>query len=89
MSAHTTDPLPSGVPLVPAEVSLRPGRPGRLLEAGDVADLLGVPRTFVYALARRGAIPTVRLGDRYVRFRAEAIADWIAGQETTQPRGSR
>lgn len=56
-------------------------RPGKLLEADDVADLLGVPRTFVYALARRGAIPVVRVGERYVRFRAEAIEQWIAGQE--------
>jgi excisionase family DNA binding protein len=57
------------------------GRPDRLLSADDVAELLGVPRSFVYALARRGGIPAVRLGDRYVRFRAAAIEGWIAEQE--------
>jgi excisionase family DNA binding protein len=57
-------------------------RPGRLLSAEDVAELLGVPRTFVYALARRGDLPVVRVGERYVRFRAEALEQWIAGQES-------
>jgi excisionase family DNA binding protein len=61
----------------------------RLLAAEDVADVLGVPRTFVYALARRGALPTVRVGERYVRFRAQAVEEWIAEQETSRPRGGR
>ena len=41
-----------------------------LLTADDDADILGVPRMFVYALARRGELPTVRIGDRYVRLRS-------------------
>lgn len=57
-------------------------RPARLLSAEDVAELLGVPRTFVYALARRGDLPVVRVGERYVRFRAEALEQWICGQES-------
>jgi excisionase family DNA binding protein len=56
--------------------------PGRLLSADDVAELLGVPRTFVYALARRGDLPVVRVGERYVRFRAEALEQWISIQES-------
>jgi excisionase family DNA binding protein len=60
-------------------------RAGRLLTADDVAELLGVPRAFVYALSRRGALPTVRVGDRYLRYREQAIQDWIAGQETPGP----
>lgn len=56
--------------------------PGRLLSAEDVAELLGVPRTFVYALARRGDLPVVRVGERYVRFRAETLEQWIAAQES-------
>ena len=56
--------------------------PGRLLSAEDVAELLGVPRTFVYALARRGDIPVVRVGERYVRFRSEALERWIVAQES-------
>jgi excisionase family DNA binding protein len=39
-----------------------------------------VPKSWVYARARVGRIPTVRLG-RYYRFRPAALADWIAAQE--------
>ena len=62
---------------------------GRLLTADDVADLLGVPRTFVYTLARRGELPTVRVGERYVRFRSQALEQWIEDQETTRPKGTQ
>jgi excisionase family DNA binding protein len=61
----------------------------RLLTADDVAAVLGVPRSMVYTLARRGELPTVRVGDRYVRFRAEAVDQWIARCETTEPRGTQ
>ncbi len=66
-----------------------PHRPARLLGVADVAQLLGVRETFVYALARRGELPTVRIGDRYVRFRPEALWAWIERQESTRPRGTR
>lgn len=62
---------------------------GRLFCADEVAAVLGVPRTFVYALARRGELPTVRIGERYVRFRSGALDAWIEAQETTRPRGTR
>jgi excisionase family DNA binding protein len=52
----------------------------RLLTAEQVADKLGVPKSWVYEQSRRGAIPTVTLG-RYRRFRLEAIEEWITKQE--------
>ena len=61
----------------------------RLLSADEVAELLGVPRAFVYSLSRRGELPTVRLGERYVRYRAQSVHEWIAGQETSTPRRHR
>lgn len=61
----------------------------RLLGAEEVASWLGVPTGFVYSLARRGELPTVRIGERYVRFRAQALERWIAAQETTRPRGTQ
>lgn len=64
-------------------------RPSRLLGAEEVALVLGVPTGFVYALARRGELPTVRIGERYVRFRSEALERWITEQESIQPRGTR
>ena len=52
----------------------------RLLTAEDVAEMLGVPKTWIYEQSRKGLIPTVELG-RYRRFRREAIEEWIAEQE--------
>lgn len=54
----------------------------RLLTADEVADLLPVTRSWVYAQAREERIPYVRLG-RYVRFEQQAVEEWI----TTQRRG--
>ncbi len=48
-----------------------------LLTAAEVAELLGVPTSWVYGQSRAGRIPTVRLG-RYRRYRPEAIEDWVA-----------
>ena len=64
-------------------------RPGRLLAAEEVAELLAVNTGFVYALVRRGELPAVRLGERYVRFREQTLERWIREQETSRPRGSR
>jgi excisionase family DNA binding protein len=62
------------------EASGAAGRNGRLLTARQVANLLGVPTTWVYEQSRRGRIPTVTLG-RYRRYREEAIAEWVEQQE--------
>lgn len=58
-----------------------------LLTAQDVADRLGVSKDWVWAQARAGAIPHVRLG-RYRRFRAEAIEAWIVELETSNVVGT-
>ena len=49
---------------------------GSLLTAGEVAELLGVPKTWVYEQSRRERIPTVTLG-RYRRYRRDAIEAWL------------
>lgn len=54
----------------------------QLLIADDVAVILRVPRSLVYALARRRELPMVRVGERYVRFRATTIERWVESQET-------
>jgi excisionase family DNA binding protein len=59
---------------------------GRLMNAGEVAELLGVPRSWVYEQSRRGRIPTVSLG-RYRRYRREAIEAWIEEIEAMASRG--
>ena len=48
----------------------------KLLEAEDVAAMLGMSKDWIYNEVRADRIPHVKLG-RYVRFRPEAIEDWI------------
>ena len=52
-----------------------------LLTADEVAALLGVPKSWVYAETRAGRIPHVKLGPRYRRYRAEAIEQWVSELE--------
>lgn len=53
---------------------------GKLLTAEEVAELLGVPKTWVYEQSRLGRIPTVTLG-RYRRYRREAVDEWVREHE--------
>ena len=61
----------------------------RLLTAEEVAERLGVRTDWVWAQARAGRIPHVRLG-RYRRFRESALEVWIAGLEaaSTKPQAT-
>ena len=52
----------------------------RLLTVEEVAERLGVRKQWVWAQARAGRIPCVRLG-RYRRFREEALEAWIRNLE--------
>ncbi|MDB5694455.1 MAG: DNA-binding protein [Alphaproteobacteria bacterium] len=58
----------------------------RLLLASEVADLLRVTKAWVYAETRSRRLPHVRLG-RYVRYREDAIREWLAAQEAKSARG--
>jgi excisionase family DNA binding protein len=51
-----------------------------LLDAGDVAKILGVPKTWVYAETRAGRLPHVNVG-RYRRYRRTTLEAWIADRE--------
>jgi excisionase family DNA binding protein len=48
----------------------------RLLEAAEVANMAGLTPGYVYDLARKGQIPTVKIGRR-VRFRPDSIEKWF------------
>jgi excisionase family DNA binding protein len=61
---------------------------GWQLTAAQVADLLGVPKSWVYEQSRRGRIPTVTLG-RYRRYRRETIEAWVEGLEGAPPASAR
>lgn len=47
-----------------------------LLNAEQVAKLLGVTTDYIYGLSRRGAIPVITFG-RVRRYRREAIEQWL------------
>ena len=48
-----------------------------LLKAGDVAKLLGLGRSKVFAMLAVGELPVIRIG-RSVRVPRAALEDWIA-----------
>ena len=50
-----------------------------LMKAEEVAGMLSLSRAQVFQLARRGVIPSIRIG-RSVRFPAEALRDWLGRQ---------
>ena len=63
-------------------------RVDRLLTADELAERLGMKTEWVWAQARAGRIPHVRLG-RYRRFRESAVEDWLRDLETGGSGGLR
>jgi excisionase family DNA binding protein len=57
------------------------GNDSPLLDIPTVAKLLRVPQSYAYELARRGELPTVKIGPKYVRVRADSLAAFIARRE--------
>lgn len=53
-----------------------------LLRAEEVAARLRISRAQVYAMASRGELPVIRLGEHAVRFPADALQAWLAKQIT-------
>jgi excisionase family DNA binding protein len=48
----------------------------RLRTANEIADVLGVPESWVREHTRSGAIPHVKLG-RYVRYDLDDVLAWV------------
>jgi excisionase family DNA binding protein len=69
--------------MIPTETA-RPA-PAPLATADEVAAFLGVHRNYVYDIAARGEIPSVKFnGNR--RFRWTEVEDWLA-QQAMRPVG--
>lgn len=56
----------------------------RLLSMAEVATILGISLGRAYELARRGIIPSVRLG-RQVRVDRIALEKWLSGELRAEP----
>jgi excisionase family DNA binding protein len=54
----------------------------RFLTLLEVAALVRISRTTVYALARRGELPTIRVGGQ-IRVSREALEEWLAKNART------
>lgn len=61
-----------------------PASNGRLLTADDVSEILRVPRSTVYELARTRRIPFLKVGRRTL-FDPQLLREWIA-QQNVPPR---
>jgi excisionase family DNA binding protein len=59
---------------------------GQLMTAGEVAVMLGVPKAYVYELARRRELPAVQVGRKYRRFRRPDVERYI--QQRTNDHGT-
>lgn len=53
----------------------------RLLTVPEVADRLSVPTAYAYELARRGELPAVRVGKKYIRVPLLSFEKWLAVQQ--------
>jgi excisionase family DNA binding protein len=60
----------------------------RLLTAGEVAEMLAVPESWVREHTRNGFLPRVQLG-HYVRYRREAVLAWVDSRQSPRPTGTR
>lgn len=63
----------------------------KLVDAGRVAEILGVSQARTYELARTGILPdgvVVRLG-RQIRFDEQSLVEWIRGGGEALPGGWR
>lgn len=49
-----------------------------LLDAGEAAKLLNVPRSTLYELVRSRGLPHIRIGNRGLRFTRSGLQTWIA-----------
>jgi excisionase family DNA binding protein len=54
----------------------------RLLDAKEVAALLGISRNRLYDLGRRGLIPTIRISRGQVRYREDQLLAWMERHTT-------
>jgi excisionase family DNA binding protein len=56
----------------------------RLLTAGEVAELLALPESWVREATREGRLPYLALG-RYRRYSRVAIGAWLEEQQAGRP----
>lgn len=64
--------------------------PDRMLTMPEVAALLGITEHQAREMGRRGELPVLTVGERFVRVRAGALEEWIRRREgatLSRPKG--
>ncbi len=64
--------------------SIAPASPEPFITVDALAQILGVPKSFIYERTSRGQIPCYRIG-RLLRFRLSEVEAWL--DEERQSRG--
>ena len=59
---------------------------GRLLTAREVGELVGMSPETILRWTRKGQLPAIRLPSGAIRFREDALEDWLEERATTQTR---
>lgn len=59
----------------------------KLISAKDISERCKVNLFTVYSWARRGIIPSIRLGPKLIRFSARSIEEFITEKKTQEPPG--
>ncbi len=73
LGAGEATPPQNGRPVTESTLLTEP-----LLDAGEAARLLRVPRSTLYELVRVRGLPHVRIGDRGLRFTRRDLEIWVA-----------
>jgi excisionase family DNA binding protein len=60
----------------------------KLLTVREVVDLLSINKSTIYLMVERGEIPALRIRGS-IRFRPEALDEWLATCEIPKPRGRK
>ena len=60
-----------------------------LLTVAETGDLLRISRKAVYAMTERGELPGVTRIGRRLRFRSDALLDWLNERRAPSPEGDR
>ena len=56
--------------------------PEPLITPGELAKRLNVSRVWVYRLANDGRLPSIRVGDKILRFDPGEIEEWLSAHRS-------
>jgi excisionase family DNA binding protein len=55
----------------------------KLLDIGELSEILGVTKATIYSWTSQNKIPHIKLSKRLLKFREKEIIDWITAKSVT------